>query len=627
MRYVRVPRRPLRATVNRVRAWLPEGRSIPEEIWLRRHSLITRFALIQALALGLFGLARGYDPMTCALDVLVVGAPALLARVPTASRRLRTVSATLSLMCASMVFVDLSGGLTEAHFHFFVMIGIVAAYQDWLAFSLCIAVTVLHHAVMGVLAPHSVYGFAFEYHDPVKWALVHGAFVLAASVTHIFAWRAIEMQLLTDSLTGLPNRLAFVESLERTLAARAGALSVLYIDLDNFKAINDSAGHSAGDEVLRVTARRISSVLRSEDMAARLAGDEFAVLVRADAVHAETVAKRILAALHEPVVWNSGEFLVLASIGVADAAEAATKDADDLLHHADVAMYLAKSEGRNQVVVYTGGVAERLRDQAELARDLATALADDQFEVHYQPIVMSSTGALDAVEALLRWNHPVRGDVPAGEFIPIAEQSGAIRPIGIWVLSTAAEQVATWRRELPECANLRLAVNLSPRQLVDPNLVGVVAEALMRSMLPANALILEVTESMLLDDLEHARRQFGRLRELGICIAIDDFGTGYSSLSYLAKLPVDELKIDQSFVRDIEVDAGSRGLVKAIIDMAHALGLATVAEGVEEPGQRTLLSELGCSRAQGYLFAPPLPAAQFAGYAARPRLRAVGDVA
>jgi EAL domain-containing protein (putative c-di-GMP-specific phosphodiesterase class I) len=286
-------------------------------------------------------------------------------------------------------------------------------------------------------------------------------------------------------------------------------------------------------------------------------------------------------------------------------------------------MYLANAEGRNQVVVYTDGVAERLRDKAELARDLATALADDQFEVHYQPVVVDSTGGLDAVEALLRWHHPVRGRVAPSDFIPIAEQSGAIRKIGIWVLRTAAEQVAAWRRTVPGCAHLRLAVNLSPRQLVDPNLINVVAEALMHSQLPATALVLEVTESMLLDDIDHARQQLGRLRALGIRIAIDDFGTGYSSLSYLSTLPVDELKIDQSFVRNIEDNAGSRGLVKAIIDMAHTLGLTTVAEGVEEQGQRAILSELGCARAQGYLFARPLPVEEFAVYATRRRLRSV----
>ena len=627
MRRVRNLRLVPKSLVDAVRAWLPEGRKIPEDIWRTRHKLITRFALLQALALGLFGLARGYDPTTCALDVLVIGAPAVLARVESASRRLRTVSATMSLMCASMVFVDLSGGVTEAHFHFFVMIGVVAAYQDWLAFSLCITVTVLHHAVMGVFAPHSVYGNTSEWRNPVEWALVHGAFVLAASVTHIFAWRAIETQLLTDALTGLPNRLAFVEALDRTLAAQSGAVSVLYLDLDNFKSINDSAGHRAGDEVLRVTAHRMRNVLGSDDMPARLAGDEFAVLVRTDAAQAEATARRILAALQEPIVWGSDEFLVVASIGVADTAAATSKDADDLLHHADAAMYLAKAEGRNQVVVYSAGIAERLRDEAELARDLATALADNQFEVHYQPVVVSSTGELDAVEALLRWHHPTRGLVAPGQFIPIAEQSGAIRTIGIWVLLAAAEQVVAWRNDVRGCANLRLAVNLSPRQLLDPNLVTVVAETLMHTRLPANALVLEVTESMLLDDIDFARRQLGQLRELGIRIAIDDFGTGYSSLSYLATLPVDELKIDRTFVRNVETDAGSRGLVKAIIDMAHALGLSTVAEGVEEPGQRAVLTELGCGRAQGYLFARPLPADQFAAYAEHPRLLAVEDVA
>ena len=333
--------------MDAVRAWLPEGRKIPEDIWRTRHKLITRFALLQAVALGLFGLARGYDPTTCALDVFVIGAPAVLARVQSASRRLRTVSATMSLMCASMVFVDLSGGVTEAHFHFFVMIGIVAAYQDWLAFSLCITVTVLHHAVMGVFAPHSVYGNTAEWSDPVKWALVHGAFVLAASVTHILAWRAIETQVL-DRCADRPAEPGRVRRGARPDAARTGGRSERLYHRSRQLQVDQRLGRTQSRRRGPAShgADRISGVLRSDDMPARLGRRR----VRGARPHRSPAAAEShrdgasSPRCSEPIVWGTGEFLVLRQHRRRRRHGRCQQDADDLLHHADVAMYLAKAE-------------------------------------------------------------------------------------------------------------------------------------------------------------------------------------------------------------------------------------------------------------------------------------------
>ena len=278
-------------------------------------------------------------------------------------------------------------------------------------------------------------------------------------------------------------------------------------------------------------------------------------------------------------------------------------------------MYLAKSSGRNRFVTYTAGVDKTVRQRAELGFDIRHALESDELELYYQPVVLGSDGSLVGVEALLRWHHPVRGLVPPVEFIPLAEETGDIRAIGAWVLRTATAQVAEWQRTLVGCRDLGLAVNLSPVQMRGDDLVDMVTTILHAAGLEARYLTVEVTESMLLLDLEAARRQLDALRALGVRVAIDDFGTGYSSLSYLSKLPADVVKIDRSFVKDLESRSNASVLVQAVIDMATALDLDIVAEGVEEAPQQIALNELGCPHSQGYLFSPALPATDFAALA------------
>ncbi|MGH9019167.1 MAG: putative bifunctional diguanylate cyclase/phosphodiesterase, partial [Acidimicrobiales bacterium] len=347
------------------------------------------------------------------------------------------------------------------------------------------------------------------------------------------------------------------------------------------------------------------------DIVARLGGDEFAIVVRGGVAEASIVATRLLNALEDPVVIDGHELLIHVSIGIADSDLARSRVPEDLLRDADLAMYLAKSSGRNRFVTYTAGVDQAVRQRAELATDIRRAVEADEFELHYQPVVQGSDGSLVGVEALLRWRHPVRGMVPPTEFIALAEETGEIRAIGAWVLRTAAAQVASWRRTLPGCENLRLAVNLSPVQMRGDDLVEAVSATLLAAGLAPECLTLEVTESMLLLDLEAARRQLDALRAIGVRIAIDDFGTGYSSLSYLSRLPADVVKIDRSFVTDLESNANSSVLVQAVIDMATALDLDIVAEGVEKLPQQMVLTDLGCPRSQGYLFSPAVPAAEF----------------
>lgn len=594
--------------------WLPRGRLLPEALWHQRHRQITRFALLQAAALGVFAAVRGFAVVLCIADVAIVATPALFACAPHASRRLRTAATTTSLMFASAVFVDLAGGVTEAHFHFFVMVGIVALYQDWTAFGLCIAITVLHHAVLGSLAPRDVYGSPAERHKPILWACIHGAFVLAASVTHLIAWRHNEDQELLDSLTSLPNRAALRERLRDRLAKGDVPFNVLFIDLDNFKRINDSAGHLVGDHALQAATGRIAANLRQGDFLARLGGDEFAVLLPGNETTGINVAFRIAEALQPPIQVDGREIFVRASMGVVGSESLAESTPDELLRSADVAMYLAKSSGKNQVAVYDTEVDRAVRERAQLTADLRRAVATDitQFDVHYQPVVRNPSGELASVEALARWNHPDRGLIPPADFIPLAEDSGDIRTLGTWILHRAATQVVAWQGQLPDCAHLGVAVNVSPRQLEDDSIVDIVLDILEVTGLQASCLTLEVTETTILHDREATSARLNRLRQAGVKVAIDDFGTGYSSLSYLKELPADIVKIDRSFVETLRPHTDGAVLVQTIIDMARNLHLEVVAEGVELAEQQELLTELGCGFSQGYLHSRPLRADAFA---------------
>jgi diguanylate cyclase (GGDEF)-like protein len=576
-----------------------------------------RFALLQSVGVGLFGLLRGFSVIVCALDVILVAAPAVLACYRGASQSIRTISSTVSLMFASATIVDLANGSDVAHFHFFVMVGVVALYQDWLAFGVCILITVLHHAVLGTIDPKVVYGSSGEASDPVAWAFIHGAFILASSITYLIGWKTNEQQELSDAMTRLPNRTAFVRTLSQILGNPDRLVSVLYIDIDNFKQINDSAGHEAGDAVLQYVGERMHGVIREGDTLARLGGDEFAICVIGGASTAAAVASRLLLSLEEPVHVGQRELLVHASIGIADTELARSRLADDLIRDADLAMYLAKSSGGTRVVTYTAGVDQAVRQRAQLATDLRDALGGEQFELQYQPVVAGQAGELMGVEVLIRWHHPERGLVMPMEFIPLAEETGEIRAIGAWVLCTAAGQVVQWQRTLPGCGDLHLAVNLSPVQLRDENLVELISSTLAAVGLRPDHLTLEVTESMLLTDLAMARRQLDELRAMGVRVAIDDFGTGYSSLSYLSKLPADIIKIDRSFIQGLAGSSGTSVLTRAIVNMANGLNLETVAEGVENVDQQMLLNDLGCHFSQGFLYAPAISVSDFAAFVAQ----------
>jgi predicted signal transduction protein with EAL and GGDEF domain len=339
---------------------------------------------------------------------------------------------------------------------------------------------------------------------------------------------------------------------------------------------------------------------------ARIGGDEFAVVVNGGADVARAVGERVLTSLALPVPLDGGAVTVRGSVGVAAATDAGDRTAGALLRNADLAMYLAKAQGKNRLVVYADGMAEAARRRAGLAQDLADAAAANQLEVHYQPTVRLSDGRTTGFEALVRWNHPERGLIPPVEFIPLAEETGAISGIGRWVLREALRQGAAWSTETG--APLRMAVNLSPRQFQDGDVVRDVEAALEATGFPAQQLTLEVTEGVLVRDVDAVVAQLEALRAIGIRIAIDDFGTGFSGLSYLRHLPADIIKIDRSFVADLPKGRSATMLITSIVELARTLGLDVVAEGVETDEQRRSLTDLHCAQAQGYLFARPEPA-------------------
>jgi diguanylate cyclase (GGDEF)-like protein len=423
-------------------------------------------------------------------------------------------------------------------------------------------------------------------------------------------------QALHDALTGLPNRILALDRAKYMLArSRREQLPVaaLFIDIDGFKHVNDTFGHAAGDELLRQVAQRLRSIVRESDTAARLGGDEFVVLVEGATLSAgpELLAERLLEVLRQPYDLGGEvgrELSMTASIGVAWGLR---ESADELLRDADLALYQAKDAGRNCYVSFKSTMQTAARDRAELEMDLAGALDRDELFLLYQPTIDLHTQLIIGVEALIRWRHPDRGVIEPDRFIPLAEESGLVVPIGAWVLQEACKQAAAWHREGHE---LGVAVNVSARQLDTAGLLGDVRAALRRSGLPAGSLTLEITETALMRDPEQTAARLRALKALGVRIAIDDFGTGYSSLAYLRQFPADALKIDRSFIDSIGDSQQSKAIIHTLVRLGKALNIETLAEGIEDRDQLHALQSEDCDLGQGFLFSRPVPPEQIEGY-------------
>lgn len=417
-----------------------------------------------------------------------------------------------------------------------------------------------------------------------------------------------------DPLTGLPNRTLLLDRLSVALArARRNdkLLAVLFLDLDHFKVVNDSLGHSLGDRLLVKIAERLSEALRPGDTIARFGGDEFVVLCEEldDGSDAIPIAERIFETISDPFLISESEVFVDVSIGIAFP-NSPDADPETLIRDADAAMYQAKDRGRARWVVFDHAMRAHAVERLEIENSLRRSLERREMQVYYQPIIDLTTGRITGVEALLRWGHSQRGLLLPGDFITIAEETGLIMPIGTWVLDQACRQVQRWRAEFPQLNNLHLSVNLSGHQLGHPNIIGDIRQVLSDSGIDPGLVELEITESVLMDDVDASHDTLARLKSLGVRLAIDDFGTGYSSLSYLRRFPVDDLKVDRSFVDGLGTDPSDSAIVTAIVTLAHTMGLEAVAEGVETVDQLGELRNLSCDKAQGFLMAKPVPAAE-----------------
>ena len=432
---------------------------------------------------------------------------------------------------------------------------------------------------------------------------------------HLIAEEQLQAEALRDSLTGVPNSSLFLDRLghaiERGRRHKDFRFAVLALDLDRFQTINNSLGREAGNEVLTVIARRLESCVRGEDLIARSGGDEFAILLESlsDDSDGSRVAERMQQAISAPIATSEGEVYTSASIGIVLSSSGLSTPAK-MLQEAGIAMSRAKHAGRNRYEMFDSAMHARALARLRMETDLRHAVERSEFELYYQPLVTLESGQITELEALLRWRHPQRGLIPPLDFIPLAEETGLIVPIGQWVLARACADMVGWQTRFPRTAPLAISVNLSPRQFAQPNFVETVASTVAAAGLDPHTLKLEITESFAIAEPARTRELLTALRDLGIKIYLDDFGTGYSSLGYLHQLPLDGIKIDRSFVMQMDSGPLYRQLVNTVRDLAMNIGVIAIAEGVENEAQLATLRAMGCSSAQGYLFSRPIPVSE-----------------
>jgi diguanylate cyclase (GGDEF)-like protein len=586
--------------------------------------------------------------------------PITLALLRPGETSTRYVIATAQMLMSSLL-IHLTGGRIETHFHVFGSLAFLSFYRDWRTLIPATVVVAADHFLRGVFWPESVYGVltvsSWRWLEHAGWVLFEDTFLFLAIKRNVsemwdIAARTDEIKCLSeglenrvaertaqlvivneeltkevcerkqveeqlrhnafhDGLTDLANRALFMDHLQLALARDKRhedyQFAVLFLDLDRFKIVNDSLGHIVGDKLLVGIARRLETVMRPGDTVSRLGGDEFTILLDdlGDAVEAKTVAERLLRELAMPYNLGGHEVFITVSIGIALSSPDYHRP-EDILRDADTAMYRAKQLGKARYEVFNQAMHTRAMDLLWLERDLRRAVERQELFLQYQPIISLDTGALHGFEALVRWQHPERGLILPMKFIPIAEETGLIIPIGRWVLGEACRQMRQWQVMPPTNELLTMSVNLSGKQFMQPDLLEQIQELLRETGLDPRSLKLEITESVVMENIETATRTLEQLRALGVELSIDDFGTGYSSLSYLQRFPVSTLKIDRSFVSRMTESEGTAEIVGTIMKLAQTLGMDVVAEGVETEQQQAQLRALECEFGQGYYFSKPM---------------------
>jgi len=540
--------------------------------------------------------------------------PAIAVALLYPARRLTRHVIAVAQILVSILLIDCTGGRIETHFHVFGSLAFLAFYRDWSVLATATVVTAADHLVRGIWWPQSVYGVAtvspWRWLEHAWWVVFEDFFLLIATRNSIRDMRAVAVSKARlyfgachDVLTGLANRRLLQERFDTWVEASAeGKCALLFLDLDRFKQANDTLGHTVGDKLLQMVAARLADEVEPGATLARIGGDEFVVFLP-DSQKANVLGKALVAALAPPFHIDGHELLLSASIGISLYPDHGSSLAA-LQERADRAMYVAKSQGRNRCVQFSTEVARREEIVQEVTHDLSLAMTLGQFQLHFQPLVRRD-GQLTGFEALVRWNHPIHGLIAPAEFIPQVEKSGLILSLGDWILREACTTCRSWQAP---GRPVGIAVNVSAMQFDQPDYSARVLALVSETLLDPSLLTLELTEGVLVRDVQLTRTHLAALRAAGIRIALDDFGTGYSSLSYLTDLPADVIKLDRSFLnREL---AESTAVVESIVTLAHRLGLQVVAEGVETDSQRENLLRLMCDEMQGYYFSKPVTAGE-----------------
>ncbi|MGI8675953.1 MAG: putative bifunctional diguanylate cyclase/phosphodiesterase [Nocardioidaceae bacterium] len=618
---------------RRLPTWVPQGSTLPDEVWATRHRWVMALLVVQAVGLLPYGLVRNYSLTDSLLQAALPLAMAAWASVSWLSNVTRASVAAVGLMVESGIIVHLSGGVIEAHFHFFVMVPIVALYESWIPFGLAVGYVLFQHGIVGTLDSSSVYNHDSAQSSPWTWAGIHAGLFAFACLGALAHWtlhehaRQVREQLKQaieqDALTSLPNRTG-LKRLGQEAIGRGDPISVLLIDLDGFKDVNDTLGHAGGDLLLAQVATRLRTVLDVRDVLGRLGGDEYVVLLpRCGPEGAQAIADRLRDSLTESFAIHDLRMDINGSVGISSWSPsspdpenaAAVEIMTELLRQADVAMYVAKQD-RSGTARYEPVQDHEARRRLTFISELRRAIDSDELVVYFQPKISLASGSASGLEALVRWQHPERGLIGPGDFIPTAERTSLIDSLTEVVLDKALAAVRQWH---DADVLLGVSVNVSPHSLTNRQLVHTVDRLLHRYDLEPRWLCLEITEEVLLVDDDGALFLLREMQQCGVLIAIDDYGSGYASMSYLQRLAADELKIDRSIVGGLgaqepspvqQRSAADYGLVivRSTIEMGHSLGLRVVAEGVESAEAMATLTAAGCDEAQGYLIARPMPA-------------------